>query len=142
MKRIVAAIGYALLACALHAEGAASPAIPTFKCDRSPLLLRNVDVWTSGGSEPHDVLVVGGYISKVSAPGRLQAPGDAREIDGKGKILLPGLIDAHVHFVFPGPVGDRKGDPVADALSFGRQLLASGVTSARVHLDTLEHARL
>jgi imidazolonepropionase-like amidohydrolase len=124
------------------ALGQSQSALPAFQCDRTPLLIRSIDVWTPTGIDPHDVLVADGHIERIAPPGRIQRPGNARFIDGKGKIMFPGLIDAHAHFVFPGPVRDRKGDPVVDALTFGRQMLASGVTSARVHLDSLEHAKL
>jgi imidazolonepropionase-like amidohydrolase len=116
---------------------------PAFQCDRSPLLVRNVDLWSPEGTQRRrDVLVVDGHIRNIAGPGRIQAPEGARVHDGRGQLMLPGLVDLHVHFVFPGPMGDRKADPVADALVFGRQMLASGVTSARLHLDTLEHASL
>src|SRR3989344_7653626 len=49
-------------------------------------LIKNVTVISAGGREVRDVSV-----------GR-----DAREIDGTGKFLLPGLTDAHVHFRDPG----------------------------------------
>jgi cytosine/adenosine deaminase-related metal-dependent hydrolase len=121
----------------------AAAGAPAFQCDRSPLLVRNVDLWSPEGTQRRqDVLVVDGHIRNIAAVGRIQAPEGGRVHDGRGQLMLPGLVDMHVHFVFPGPVGDRKADPAADALVFGRQLLASGVTSARVHLDTLEHASL
>lgn len=85
----------------------------------------------------------------VPAPGtnsRIEAPTNARVIDAQRQLMLPGFVDAHVHFVFPGPLEEDqeapRRDAAAEALTFGRQMLASGVTSARVHLDTLEHARL
>jgi len=118
-------------------------ALPSFECDRSPLLVQGVDIWSPEGIDRRrDVLVVDGYIKKVAASGRIKAPKGARVIKADGQVMLPGFVDAHVHFVFPGPMGDRKPDPVADALAFGRQMLASGVTRARVHLDTMEHAKL
>jgi imidazolonepropionase-like amidohydrolase len=135
MKKIV-------LWMALGLAGAADAA-PRFECDRSPLLVRNVDVWTPAGMERRrDVLVADGRVREIAATGRIEAPGGTRILEGNGQLMLPGFVDLHVHFVFPGPVGDRKGDPGADALAFGRQMLASGVTSARVHLDSFEHALL
>jgi imidazolonepropionase-like amidohydrolase len=113
------------------------------RCERVSLLVRNVDIWSPEGIERRrGVLIVDGKFARIAAPGGFDVPKDARVLEGRGQLMLPGLVDAHVHFVFPGPVGERKADPVADALTFGRQMLASGVTSARVHLDTLEHARL
>jgi imidazolonepropionase-like amidohydrolase len=120
-------------------------AAPRFECDRSPLLVRNVALWTPAGIERRrDVLVADGRIRQIAATGRIDAPADARIHDGNGQLMLPGLVDLHVHFVYPIPVKleGRTPEPAAEALTFGRQMLASGVTSARVHLDSLEHATL
>jgi cytosine/adenosine deaminase-related metal-dependent hydrolase len=98
-------------------------------------------LWVMGPCRAAE-LIVEGKFARIAPQGRIDAPKGTRVLEGRGQLMLPGLVDAHVHFVFPGPVGERKSDPAADALTFGRQMLASGVTSARVHLDTLEHARL
>src|SRR5262245_58778488 len=46
------------------------------------------------------VVVVGEQIKAVFAPGEtVVIPENAVRIDGRGKYLLPGLIDAHVHLV-------------------------------------------
>jgi cytosine/adenosine deaminase-related metal-dependent hydrolase len=140
MKQSVCGALFCLVASVALAQQAA---LPKFECDRSLLLLRGVDIWSPGGIDRRrDVLVVDGYINEVAASGRIKAPKGARVIKAEGQVMLPGFVDAHVHFVFPGPMGDRKAEPVADALTLGRQMLASGVTSARVHLDTMEHASL
>lgn len=47
-----------------------------------------------------DVLVENGIISKVGS--KLKAPDGAKVIDAAGRILLPGMFDAHVHFREPG----------------------------------------
>ena len=133
-----------LLLVVATAAHAAQPSPPKFECDRSPLLLRGVDIWSPDGiSRKRDVLVADGRIEFIGKGGKTRTGMDWRVIEGKGQLLLPGFVDAHTHFVFPGSVGERpNAEPVADALAFGRQLLASGVTRARVHLDTLEHAKL
>ena len=132
-----------LLACAGPCPGADQAELPKFECERPPLLVRNVDVWSPEGVDRgRDVLVVDGHIRTIGTAGRVKAPKAARIIDGQSQLMTPGFVDAHVHFSFPGSLGERKGDPVTDALVFGRQLLASGVTSARVHLDTLTHGKL
>lgn len=52
-------------------------------------------------SDPVNVLVRGNVIEKIA---RESIPtdrrGDARLIDGTGKVLMPGLIDAHTHIMF------------------------------------------
>jgi len=49
---------------------------------------------------PADVLVSAGKIQQIGAG--LAAPAGARVIDARGRILLPGMFDAHVHFREPG----------------------------------------
>ncbi|WP_157988054.1 dihydroorotase [Jiangella endophytica] len=52
-----------------------------------------------GGRVAADVAVTGGVISALAAPGTLSA---AEVVDVRGKILLPGAVDVHVHFRQPG----------------------------------------
>jgi imidazolonepropionase-like amidohydrolase len=44
------------------------------------------------------VLIVGERVRAVGPAGSTPVPAGARVIDGRGKWLVPGLIDAHVHF--------------------------------------------
>ena len=44
------------------------------------------------------VVILDGKISKVQASSAIKLPANATVIDGSGKYLIPGLIDAHVHF--------------------------------------------
>ena len=43
-----------------------------------------------------DVLITGDTITEIGAPG-LAAPSDATVVDARGKLLHPGLINAHTH---------------------------------------------
>jgi dihydroorotase len=54
----------------------------------------------SGTDRECDLLVEDGRITKIGAG--LRAPSGARVVDGRGKILAPGLIDLHVHLREPG----------------------------------------
>jgi cytosine/adenosine deaminase-related metal-dependent hydrolase len=45
------------------------------------------------------VVVVGGRIAQVGPAASVKVPGDARRIDGRGKFLMPGRADMHVHFI-------------------------------------------
>ncbi|WNZ25045.1 amidohydrolase family protein [Leptolyngbya sp. NK1-12] len=48
-------------------------------------------------SAPSNVLVVGNKIQTIST-GSIPAPdGDVTRINGEGRVLMPGLIDAHIH---------------------------------------------
>ncbi len=53
----------------------------------------------AGTDQNADVLVADGRIARV-APG--QAPAGARTIDVSGKVVVPGLVDLHVHLREPG----------------------------------------
>src|SRR5512147_166805 len=48
-----------------------------------------------------DILVSGGKIAKIGKPGSVPANG-AEVIDATGKLVVPGLIDMHVHLREPG----------------------------------------
>lgn len=52
-------------------------------------------------SPPTNVLIKGNKIEKISIdPIPTDRRGDTKIIDGKGKTLMPGLIDAHTHIMF------------------------------------------
>jgi len=64
----------------------------------TPLLIRNtrvVDVVGRTALEEHDVLVENATIIRVAK--NIEAPANARIIDGSGKTLIPGLWDMHGH---------------------------------------------
>jgi imidazolonepropionase-like amidohydrolase len=68
--------------------------------EREPLRITNVNVFDSIAGRvdgPFDVTVGDGTITSVR-PAGLGGPGT--QIDGTGKTLIPGLIDAHWHAVF------------------------------------------
>ncbi|MBB3826611.1 amidohydrolase [Xanthomonas arboricola] len=69
-----------------------------------PVLIQHATVLTGTGErlDDADVLLRDG---KVAAVGRaLEAPADARRIDGTGKWVTPGIIDVHSHLgVYPSP---------------------------------------
>jgi dihydroorotase len=68
------------------------------------LLVRGAHVLDprSGLDEPHDVLVRGGVIAELAAPGSLEADAGLEVLDGAGRHLLPGFVDPHVHLRTPG----------------------------------------
>ncbi len=62
------------------------------------VVVRGATVWTEGPAgilEGADVLVVGGRIAGVGKG--LAAPAGVLEVDGRGKHVTPGVIDAHSH---------------------------------------------
>jgi len=56
----------------------------------------------AGVDAPHDVLVLGGEIAEIGAPGSLAAPEGAEVLHGEGRHLFPGFVDPHVHLRTPG----------------------------------------
>lgn len=103
-------------------------------CDQSPLLIRNVTVFNGERFDSsRDVLLAKGRIAKIAKAGTIAYAG--RSMDGTGNTLLPGLIDAHLHFSIPGLPATEKAEEYS-----GRQLLRSGVTAGRLHLAPLEKA--
>jgi dihydroorotase len=67
------------------------------------LLIRGAHVLDPRGGldGPGDVLVRGGEIAELGAPGVLEAP-DAELIEAEGAHLFPGFVDPHVHLRTPG----------------------------------------
>jgi len=63
---------------------------------KEKILLKNGTLVSSEGSFEKDLLIENGKIVKSGNVG------GARVIDCKGKMILPGLIDVHVHFREPG----------------------------------------
>jgi imidazolonepropionase-like amidohydrolase len=58
---------------------------------------------------PHQtVVVVGGRITQMGYSASVKLPLDALKIDGKGKFLMPGLADMHVHFIRPAIVAESR----------------------------------
>jgi imidazolonepropionase-like amidohydrolase len=111
-------------------------------CDAGPILVRNVSVWTRDGPVAgRDVLFRDGRVAAIE-PTRARRDDGVRTIDGTSHTLLPGLVDAHLHFSIPGGLPPAAGGAArtdTDEIT-GRQLLRSGVTSGRLHLTTLEDA--
>ncbi len=63
------------------------------------VVIRGARVWRKGGAPVEDVGLAAGRVAAVAMRGSLTAP---RTIDASGLLLLPGLIDDHVHFREPG----------------------------------------
>jgi dihydroorotase len=95
-------------------------------------LLRNVRIVNEGTITPGDVLLEGGRISRIGPV--LPATGGVIEIDGKGKYLLPGVIDDQVHFREPGLTHK------ATIRTESRAAVAGGVTSFMEMPNTIPNA--
>jgi imidazolonepropionase-like amidohydrolase len=57
-------------------------------------------------------VVRSGKIDAIHRAGEGATVRDAREVNGSGTTLMPGLTDAHVHFALIGPKGDHGDEPL------------------------------
>ena len=83
----------------------------------TPILIRDGRLIDGNGGKPVEnatVLIEGQRIRQVTT-GKIEVPTEAKVIDAKGKTILPGFIDNHIHY---------RG-------FMGELLLAHGVTSVR-----------
>lgn len=56
-----------------------------------------VDVEHGRSTSPRTVLIEAGRIAAIAAPADAHVPERAERVDGRGKFLIPGLVDMHVH---------------------------------------------
>ena len=95
---------------------------------RSPVLFDNVRLFDADKGvfvENQAVLAQDGKIAAIGAAGSLKAPAGAQLIDGRGKTLVPGIWDSHMH------IGDDW-DVLAN--------MANGMTSFRSPGTTFDRA--
>jgi cytosine deaminase len=121
------------------------------------LLLRGGRPW--GRDEPTEILIKDGVIAAIGSPGDPAVGGvDVEVLDVSGRLILPGLVDAHCHLdktLYGGPwVPHPAGDALADRIGTERRrrgelgipdvdriidlltaMVAAGTTTARSHVD-------
>ena len=71
-------------------------------------LIKNAKIYAPEYLGILDVLIGGGKILKIAKDLPAESAYDVEVIDGTGKILFPGLIDAHVHILGGGGEGGAK----------------------------------
>lgn len=89
----------------------------------SIILIKNSTIINEGKTFRGDILVKDELIDSIGSPGEIIAPKDANIIDASGLLLIPGVIDDHVHFREPGLTHK------ADIFSESRAAAAGGITS-------------
>jgi imidazolonepropionase-like amidohydrolase len=106
----------------LAAAGVIVASSPTEIFGQAAIAITRVSVIDGGAPLPRTdqtVLIQGNRIARIGASGSVAVPAGARIVDGRGKFLVPGFWDMHVH----------------TAISGGRDLLslyvANGVTGVR-----------
>ena len=122
---------FTLLLIALLLQPAATP-------PAGSVLIENVTIVPMVEGQPdavagQDVLVAGETFAAIGPAGTLDVPPNTRRIDGRGKWLIPGLGDAHVHYPFQlgSPEGEGRTFAQEDARILNRLFVAHGVTVVR-----------
>lgn len=108
---------------------------------QTDILIENVkllDHNTASLTKPMNVLLSDGKIQKISASSISTKNKDFISINGKGKTLMPGLIDVHVHMVFGALTMQQLMDPnmtedvlLAKVGTNSHEMLMRGFTSVR-----------
>jgi imidazolonepropionase-like amidohydrolase len=98
-----------------------------------PLVLTHVTVIDMTGAPAQQdltVVIAGNHIADMGKAWELKIPKGAREIDGRGAFLIPGLWDMHVHAF--------RHDPRSTNTWYFPLLIANGVTGVRDMWTTAE----
>lgn len=112
--------------------------------DTAPVAITGVtviDVAVGRRLPAQTVVVRGRRIALAGASARVAVPTHARVIDGRGKFLVPGLWDMHVH-LFRNRM-DAAGENTDDSEVFFPAFVANGVTGVRdMSTDLADHAQI
>ncbi len=94
------------------------------------IVIRNTTLidGTGRASIPGATVVIDGNTIRAAGP-TVQPPAGARVIDGAGKFLIPGMIDAHVHLRGGRGAGASAADSERDGIRALHSYLYAGVTT-------------
>ncbi len=134
MKRVLVHI----LSCLAFAAGAGVAHAQAASGEPAVTLFRNVRIFDGKGdalSPPSNVLVRGNRIERIATT-PVDVAGNATVIDGGGRTLMPGLIDAHWHAILVRPTAEAAlvADPGYTSLQAGAEAtdtLMRGFTTVR-----------
>ncbi|MFO7722131.1 MAG: beta-aspartyl-peptidase [Bacteroidales bacterium] len=90
------------------------------------ILLKNIEVFAPEPLGKRDLLIAGGKIVRISSALKYEPTLNPEVFDGSGMILIPGLIDGHVHIAGAGGEGGPSTRTPELRLS---QLIEGGITS-------------
>jgi len=95
----------------------------------SRIIVHGGQVVTAAGTGPIDVVIVHGIVVELAASGVADRSG-AELIDAAGLVVLPGVVDAHTHFIQDDPdLFDPDPDEHEGFEAGGRGAAAGGVTT-------------
>jgi imidazolonepropionase-like amidohydrolase len=132
--KVYAALLLVALAC-LSASAKSSPG----DGDQQLIAITNVNVIPMDRERvlPDQTVVIRkGRIHSIGPAARTKAPKGAKLLDGRGKYLMPGLVDMHTHLFSD---EDEFPESLADEELF--LMLANGVTTARLMIGTPEQLK-
>ncbi len=126
MKNLVLVAAFVLLiVSALSGQTTAFIGVNVIPMDRERILANQT------------VVVKNGVVAEIGDSARVKVPKGAITIDGKGKYLIPGLVDMHTHLLSD---SDEYPDSIApDEL---RVMVANGLTTVRFMIGTPELLKL
>lgn len=76
----------------------------TFAC----LHLKNIRIFDDESDDIHDIHIKNNMIIGIDKDGTCASEDNCIILDGKGKFLMPGLMDAHVHLILDGSANTVK----------------------------------
>jgi allantoinase len=95
----------------------------------SRIIVHGGQVVTAAGAGPIDIVIADGVVAELAARGAADRAG-AELIDATGLVVLPGVVDAHTHFIQDDPdLFDPDPDEHEGFEAGGRGAAAGGVTT-------------
>ena len=95
------------------------------------LAIRGGTVWSSDGPEQVELFMEDGRVVRRAGPHEDNLPAASRTIDARGLVVLPGLIDGHVHIADP-DIPERE-----DFTSGSAAAASNGTTTVIEHHHSL-----
>ena len=89
----------------------------------SNILIKNATIINEGRTYQSDLLINNELISSIGSINLINIPAGTKIIDATGLLVIPGVIDDHVHFREPGLT--HKGDIYTES----KAAVAGGITS-------------
>ena len=107
-------------------NAAPEPSVQAPRLDHAParpvnMLIRSAHVLDSRAriDGQHDLLIRGGQIAEIGAPGSLRAPEGTEVVAGEGLYAFPAFTDPHVHLRTPGREDEEDLDSGTRAAAAG-----------------------
>ena len=102
-------------------DGRPAPSLDRRESSPAQALVRGVHLLDprTGLDDPGDVLIRGGRIAELGAPGALSVPEGGELVEGEGLHALPAFVDPHVHLRVPGREDEEDIDSGTRAAAAG-----------------------